>query len=749
MTGMSTDPLPDNTPASRKLPGRLIAFRADRLGARLVSLMNAMRIAQDYNAGFACAWTDSAGVGHVFNDPTELFETDFVRAKFLDADEWRAHRKSCETLTGQLQQSPDGMVKVLATGQDLVVGNAFGVITLKGENPDLVTTRFRSQFQRITFAEPLAKAMRAVADALQGFTAYHIRRGDLTGDLKAMNKPWPHKMVPNEFYEHHIQNTLDAGGAGVVLFSDDPDTVAHYSARFPSLRTMTDLIDLTPLTEAQRDLLELFAMSRCEKIIAPQRSAFSSTAADLSGAQKMDVTEALSDADRTQAHQALYERLRDRTDSFAGPGEIGQCLAHIGPWLEEQERWDDARNLFAARVADGLNISFVYPRTMGYQHRTDDTAGVIETAAQMRARSIVHVKDQAAAEILHGYAHLRRGDRATGLRHIVNGFWHAPTIPSARSVVPFLIDNAWLDATNFLPSSPLQRGLFLKRGPLKAMFLEFPELLTMEGVTIPRASGSLEPVLWDWAPLMRSISVSAEVRRGTVARFVALIESLPDDPETAAERASMLALYDAFGGDPEPAIDTLQTLADQLPADAMIHQRLSHAHRIARNYGPASKAAWRAVELAPDWPAMRAWAGLCLIRTRDYDEAVAHLQVAADANVGLPSAHALLAEGLQHLKQPQKALASIETALSLAPLEVDYTLRIARILYRSNRVEEAIAQLQPVVAAERAPAKLYIFLIEMLESIGQTANASEMAAEARRRSPDHPVIAELADRLAA
>ena len=109
----------------------------------------------------------------------------------------------------------------------------------------------------------------------------------------------------------------------------------------------------------------------------------------------------------------------------------------------------------------------------------------------------------------------------------------------------------------------------------------------------------------------------------------------------------------------------------------------------------------------------------------------------------------MLAEGLQHLKQPQKALASIETALSFAPLEVDYTLRIARILNRSNRVEEAIAHLQPVVAAERAPAKLYIFLIEMLEKVGRTTNASEMAAEARRRSPDHPVIAELAERLAA
>ena len=68
--------------------GRIIAFRADRLGARLVSLMNAMRIADVTGARFCCAWMTTTGVGDVFNDPTELFDSGFVGQCFLNDAEW-------------------------------------------------------------------------------------------------------------------------------------------------------------------------------------------------------------------------------------------------------------------------------------------------------------------------------------------------------------------------------------------------------------------------------------------------------------------------------------------------------------------------------------------------------------------------------------------------------------------------------------------------------------------------------------
>ena len=733
---MSTAPLPADA-----RPGRLIAFRADRLGARLVSLMNAMRLAEDLGADYACAWTDTTGVGHVFNDPAELFDAAWVDAHFLNADTWRRHRKTCEPLSGQIQQQPGRVAEELSAGRDLIVGNAFGVIALAGERPADIVPRFRSQFDQIPWAGPVEQAMAGLSDVLNEYTAYHIRRGDLTGDLKAMNKAWPHKMVPNEFYERHMARTLSSGG--VILFSDDAATVDHYRDKFPSLRTLPDLVDTDGLTEAQRDLLELYAMSRCATIIAPERSAFSSTAADLTGARKLSVTDALTDDEREAAYRDLHARLLDRPQSFSGDGDIGQCLAHVGDWLEGQERWQDAAELFATRVRDGLNIAFVYPRAMAFQHRTGDAAGVVEIARHMHDRSIVHVKDQAAAEILHGYAHIRMGDPEAGLRHIVNGFWHAPSIPSAKSVVPFLIANHLLTPRNFLPASDLQLSLLVRRGPLKSLFVEFPELVG-EGAVIPAALGAMEPVLWDWAPLMRSYSVTADVRRGLVARFAEALTKMPDDDDAErAERESLTTLFAAFQGDPEAAGDRLGEMADAHPDLPMLRQRQSHAYWLARRFGKAAVTAAAAAAVRPDWVALRAWAGQTALRVRDFDVARVHLDVAAEADVGLASIHALRSDCLERQREPVAALIEARRALSLAPLEVDHVLRAARLLDANGQWEDAVACMMPVVEAQRAPAKLFVQLVSLLRRAGQGGRADAIMAEARLRLPDHPALARL------
>ena len=760
-----TRPIP---PGQASCRGQLVAFRNDRLGARLLTMVNAMRIGADYDIPFAVYWPFAVDVTKVFNDPTELFESGFVARHFISKEEFVGLRPQALRIGDAVRRDADQLRSDCAGGKHVLVDQAFGINVFEGEDEDAVSIRFAAAFGQVPFSAALGGPMASVDQALSGATAYHIRRGDLTEGVQAMNKPWPHKMVPDEFYERQMARVL-GDDTPAILFSDDAETLRHYTSRFPKLRTIRDVLDTDGLTEAQRDLIELYAMSRCETIIAPQRSAFSSTAANLSGARKMDVTECLTPEDREAAQQALFERLRDRPGSFAGDGEIGQSLAHIGQWLEESGRLAEAADLFSTRIASGLNISFIYPQTMGYQHRVGDVDGVIDTARHMQSRYVVHIKDQANAEILHGCAHLRRAVQpapvggtaeahqsaiepeacATGLRHIVNGFWHAPTVPGARSVVPFLLENGLLNGGNFLPSTTLLRNLLPRRGPLKALFVDHPDLVSMPGMVIPRHVGSLDPLTWDWAPLIRSLSYQAVVRRGTVARINDAIGKLPDDPGTAVERQSLIALYQSFADDPVAAADRLQDLARRSPDDAMVHQRLSHALRLSRDFHAAADAAERAVELAPDWPAVRAWAGMSFIRVRRLDEAIGHLRVAADLRIGLPTIHAILAEALQRNGDYADALAEIGVALELAPLEVDFNLRAARILDQNGRPEDAIGYLTPVVEAERAPAKLFILLVELLEKTGDAPMAAEMVRLAQRRSPDHPALADLAKRLAA
>ena len=65
--------------------------------------------------------------------------------------------------------------------------------------------------------------------------------------------------------------------------SDTPGVVQRMKQAYPALRTVGDMVDLGDLTPAQGDLVELYAMSRADRIVAPIISAFSTAAARLSG----------------------------------------------------------------------------------------------------------------------------------------------------------------------------------------------------------------------------------------------------------------------------------------------------------------------------------------------------------------------------------------------------------------------------------------------------------------------------------
>lgn len=737
---MSTDPSPDPSP---RRGGRLIAFRPDRLGARLVSLMNAMRLAERLGADFACAWTESAGVGQTFNDPTELFDAGFVHRHFLPEDEWRAARPHALTLSGQSGRGASELAALLAGGTDVIVGNAFGIIALEGEAQDDAVAGFRAQFARLPFAAPVRAAMQRLAPMLEGNTAYHIRRGDLTGDLKAMNKPWPHKVVPDEFYERHMAAELARGQQGIVLFSDQADTIAHFRAAFPALRTVDELADLASLTEAQRDLIELFAMSRCACIIAPERSAFSSTAADIGGAVKRPVAESMAPDQADEAAEALFRRLRDRPDSFDGEGAIGQALAHTAAYLEREGRIADAAALFGQHVAAGLGISFVFPQAMRYQHRAGDVDGVLRTAACMARRPVVHVRDYAAAEMLHGYAHLRSGDRGAALLHVVNGFWHAPEAPLARLLVPVLVESGLLDASAFLPVSALQLALQRRRGPLKLIASDLPGLHDVAGVEVPRTIASLEAALWDWAPILPSVSVGAALRKGFVARAAERLGAMHVEPSDEAERESLAAIMHAHAGDPDRAAAELAALAERNSDHAMTWQRLGHAHWQARRFGKAAEAAEQAAGIAP-LPALRAFAGMALLRVRRADEAAAHLAAAEAALPGWPSVPGLLSQALSRAGRGAEALDAADRAAALAPMEVEFAMQRARLLDAAGRTGEAVEVLQRMVEVQRAPGKLFLTLIEMLQRLGRADRARATIEIAHARIPRHPRIAELA-----
>lgn len=729
-------------------PGRLIAYRADRLGARLVSLVNAMRLARTTNADFCCAWIETTGVGNVFNDPAELFAPEFVTRHFLSPAEWRRLRPDAVTLRSGGEQSLESVRATLSDGSNIVVGNAFGAIVLTGENEADARSDLRQQFHRIPFAEPVAWAMADADRVLKGYTAYHIRRGDLTGDLKAMNKPWPHKMVPDEFYEAHMRECLAASG-GVVLFSDEPATIEHFRRVFPGVRVVSELLDIGGLSDAQRDLVELYAMGCCDTIIAPERSAFSAAAADLFDTVRLPVTLALDERQSDLAHETLMRRIKNDPGSFSGDGEIGQCLAHLGNWLENSGRRRDAANLHSDQVRRGLNISFVYPATLNYLHRIDDLPGVLDFASLLPERHIVHARDRVDTEILHGWGHIRSGNRKAGLRHVANGCWHGPASGLARSIMPLLVELGWFDHRNFLPVTPLQKAYQRRRGPVRVLMDGLPGLEQLQDIDLPESIAWLDPAVWDWAPLFRSVSTKAAARSGAIRQTMEHLHKLRPGAVPDADYVSQCAILEAFAGDTRLAVQQLETLGRERSGDWHVWQRLSHVCLMERRLQQAGEAASRALECLPDAPVLIAWAGMIGLRRRQWDSALNLLREADHADIGFPGITALLAEAENANGNHDLALATIRRARRFAPEDARMVMFEAELHERSGNLVAASNALESLVTYQRATSRVFVRFTALLARLGDTSRAAEVARIAQKRFPDHPGIAALGKDLAA
>ncbi|MEM6622829.1 MAG: hypothetical protein AAF674_11420 [Pseudomonadota bacterium] len=727
--------------------GKLVAFRNDRLGARLLTLVNAMRLSADHNIPFACYWPIATDVTAVFNDPTELFEDDFVATYFIDRDAWMAARPDALRIGDATRQDSAYLKAEVAMGRAVAVDQAFGVNTLKDETAAAVRKRFVETLAAVPFSAALRPLIAELDQALSGATAYHIRRGDLTDGLSAKNKPWPHKMVPNEFYELHMESALGSGSSA-ILFSDDPWTLQHYTSEFPALRTIHDVISLEGLTEAQRDFIELYAMSRAARIIAPKRSAFSSTAENMGEAVKSDVTEDLTDDMRSTAYERLLGRLRTRPASFQNDGEIGQSLAHMSLYLVGEKRSAEAAELFADHLQRGLNIAFVYPQAMRHQHRADDIQGVLRTGELMHEREIFHLRYFVEGEFLYGYGLIRAGDWQQGLRRITNAFWHGPTTGETNILIPALVDLGILNDQCFLPMSRMALDTHRRQGPVKNFLVNFGEIVRLAKIKSMRPLGAIDTCIWDWSPLLRGVSLVAAQRQGKVElakKRLAQLDPAADPPE----HASLGAFLIACGGDPAAAIDPLVVLSERNPHHAMTWQRLSHALSLARHHEQAADAADMALRAAPDVPAFAAWAGTMHLRCAQFARAAAHLERAAAADIGLPSIHANVARAFVGRKAYDAALRSVEQANELAPMEADFALLHAEILEALTRREEAIAALVDMVNRYRAPSKLFRRLVELMMASGDVEGARRMINLCQARFPEHPLTQRLLDEMPA
>ncbi|MDO7706318.1 MAG: hypothetical protein MUQ12_04145, partial [Loktanella sp.] len=64
--------------------GSIIAHRNDGMGARVIAMLNAIRVARDYDLPYYVGWTTHGRTREEVRDPSFIFHPDYIKDKFFD-----------------------------------------------------------------------------------------------------------------------------------------------------------------------------------------------------------------------------------------------------------------------------------------------------------------------------------------------------------------------------------------------------------------------------------------------------------------------------------------------------------------------------------------------------------------------------------------------------------------------------------------------------------------------------------------
>ncbi len=149
-------------------------------------------------------------------------------------------------------------------------------------------------------------------------------------------------------------------------------------------------------------------------------------------------------------------------------------------------------------------------------------------------------------------------------------------------------------------------------------------------------------------------------------------------------------------GEAGKAVEMFTQAVSLNPSHIDAHLNLANARLLAGDAGNALKSVDEALKLDPKSPAAHYIAGCANLRLARYDQALAQLQTAKDANPGEPMAAVSFQLGLAHLqlKHWEEAVKEFQAAADLEPKHPSVHYNLSQALIRANRTEEAAKELE-------------------------------------------------------
>ena len=564
------------------LSGSVIAHRNDRMGARIISILNAIRIARDYDLPWFCGWTTGGRTHEECRDPTFIFDEGFVAEHFFDQDVLSAIYDDLIDLSTVQTVGDKGRKSFLAKaakGRSYLSGNAMGIITLPWEDEAEVARALPLCLDAFRYAPPVA-GMIAEIDALfadKTLTAFHIRRGDIIHDPITSNKLWPNKYIPREFYEIKLERVLEDPTAQVLIFSDTPEEVTRLKQTSDRVMGVTDLFGTRDLTTGARDYLELFAMSRCKQIFGPPSSAYSQTAMTIGGCQLQDVQTSLTASDQSRAMDLMTERLEAKSDLFLNMGDVGQCLHFLIEHQQDKGNPNRAKRIIRDYMEDGLDKSFAYQLLCELSVGTGELA-YCERVRELAYQRPVYVDESMA--LVNGYSALHQletGDWATARQRLQSAIWFRPLEPIVHGALNLALSAEAITPKSFYPFDP---NLSRQK---KSVFPAGRKALADLNEIVPAglsADDRLDFMPWDIVVRDWRMVMGKRLNRG-FSNKSKIIKSHEMMERAFQKLAGSSALTSALGvlkramGDMDAALEAQREAVDDDPENALYRKRIS------------------------------------------------------------------------------------------------------------------------------------------------------------------------------
>ena len=558
-------------------PGVFIGQRKDRMGARLLMMLTCIRLSEDFGTDYRVNWFPQGSDAPELDHPQELFSQEWMDQHFLNQNAFDALAKNALPVwTFQSDPSPDRLKAHLAAGRSVVVEEGFEVLAFPWEDIEATRPRYRQFIHRIGFTDDIRAIMECADEKLsgQGVSAYHIRRGDILNGLPWKHTTWPAKIEPEELYEAHLAKTK---GQASIMFSDQPELIARFQRRFPDLMQMSDIADLSSLTRAQRDFLELYTMSRADQVIAPYISAFSMAAARVSGQQRKVFRDVLTEEEIEQANERAIQRLRAGPDGFLNASEAAHIYSktlfqmnRLGSEDRAQEALDLAEPLLEAG-ADNAFLPLLQALNLFYLGRWEDALDL--TNAALKDENL-WPEDYAVLCAVRCaiQGHLKK--RWQAAQSFCQAFWAKPLRPD----VVVLGSRAFYRdelALRLLPPADWSLQRVMRRP-----WFNFNSHVAQRKVLV-RLPCNFDVLLLDWADLAldqkaRRLFQSANRLEMLQANLERMTDLPDEDPRVMSFNAILQKHMGQFSN--AQAIDITRKVLSHHPDNPLYHKRLSELY---------------------------------------------------------------------------------------------------------------------------------------------------------------------------